>query len=179
MFQNQMAMANAKAGVLAQKAGLAQQQAQMQSQANMNFMTGLAQMGMSYGNMQQNEKMMNMYGAKEGLISDGKGGFMRAPPITSNPPPAIPQMNVAIPQAGYDEPVGFQGFNQAFNQQMQLGPITYGPNSPMFGPEYNRELQLAATAGYNMGVGGNQAGLPLPYGTYGGGYMGRFPIPGR
>jgi hypothetical protein len=47
MFQNQMAMANAKANILGMKAGLAQQQAQAQSQANMNTMMGFAQAGLA------------------------------------------------------------------------------------------------------------------------------------
>lgn len=78
MFQNQMALANAKANIYGMQANLQQQQAQAQSQANMNTMMGLAQMGMGYGTQQQNKQMMSMYAAKNGLIQDDNGNWMRA-----------------------------------------------------------------------------------------------------
>ena len=120
MFQNQMAIANAKAGVLAQKAGLAQQQAQMQSQANMNFMTGVAQMGMSYGNMQQNQQMMDMYGAKNNLIKNDAGQWIN------------PGASMSLPSSPYQQnPFGLNlnfdnSFSNSFNQQMGTGGMQAG-----------------------------------------------------
>ena len=134
MFQNQMAIANAKAGVLAQKAGLAQQQAQMQSQANMNFMTGLAQMGMSYGNYQQNEQMMNMYGAKEGLIKTDSGQWIKNT-LPSVAPLAANIGTAPIPSSSNFQMPQFGGYNNAYQQQMGIGGMQAGsgyPNSSLY-----------------------------------------------
>jgi hypothetical protein len=130
MFQNQMALANAKAGILSTKAGLAQQQAAVQAQSDMNFMSGLAQMGMSYGQYEQNKQMMDMYGAKEGLQQvDGK--WMKVPSVAAQAPqvPEVnPAVNVSVPGYNPRYPLGvgegaFQNspYNQTFNQQMNMG----------------------------------------------------------
>jgi hypothetical protein len=157
MFSNQMALANAKAGVLAQKAGLAQQQAQMQSQANMNFMTGLSQAGMGFANMQQNDQLMQMYGAKEGLVKGSDGNWMKPPaaaPVVA-PPPSVTALMVPPPSA----PVGMQGFNFGNAPLMDSSQLSM----PQVGG-FNRNpyVMPQGTLFSPSGVGGFQAGSGYP-----------------
>jgi len=118
MFQNQMALANARAGVLATKAGLAQQQAQAQSQADMNLMTGLAQMGMGYAQYQQNNNWMDMQGKAAGLQKvDGKWINTTGQPV---------QLPAVSKQPGVKTSYNYNPFNAGYNQQMGLGGFQAG-----------------------------------------------------
>lgn len=175
MFANQMAIANAKAGVLAQQAGLAQQQAMAQSQADMNLMMGLGQGALAMGQMQQNNQMMQMYGAKEGLIQDASGKWIKAGQAVA--PAAIPSVNNpyglsqmsldlnALPDYVAPQQASQQAFNLGFQRQMapvvNMGPSSYA--YPGMGPQAsfmpNDPLALAMRS--QMGMGGNQAGMPV------------------
>jgi hypothetical protein len=162
MFQNQMAIANAKAGVLAQKAGLAQQQAQMQSQADMNFMMGAAQLGLGVNQMQQNNRLLDIY-AQRGVPSMAN---VATAPIPSSDSFTMPQFAPSpAPQNRFS--LGFNNdFSNSFQQQMgpvipQMAPVM--PTAPNF--NWHPPMQI--------GTGGNQAGIPFnqpltfysPYGT--------------
>jgi hypothetical protein len=159
MFSNQMALANAKAGVLAQKAGLAQQQAQMQSQANMNFMTGLSQTSMAFGNMQQNDQLMQMYGAKEGLVKGSDGNWMKPPGAApmAPPPVSVPNMSVAVPPPS--APVGMQGFNFGNAPLMDSSQLSM----PQIGGFNRNPYVMPQGALFSpSGLGGFQAGEGYP-----------------
>lgn len=176
MFQNQMAIANAKAGVLAQKAGLAQQQAQMQSQANMNFMMGAAQVGMGMVKMDQNQQYLDML--------KGSGGGI--PSLENVGTAAIPSSDsFTMPQFG-SSPAPQNRFSLGFNNdfsnsfQQQMGPVMpsnqigFGPQSsfvdmgqasyqnPWLAPQYTMNPLGQQT----MGMGGNQAGMSFYRGDY-------------
>jgi len=129
MFQNQMAIANAKAGVLAQKAGLAQQQAQMQSQANMNFMTGAAQLGMGMAQMDQNKQYLNMQtgvelakiGQNQQYLDMLRGSAGGVPSLNNVGTIPIPSSNsFTMPQLGSSQ-APQMSFLNSFQQQMGMG----------------------------------------------------------
>lgn len=161
MFSNQMALAQAKAGVIATKANLAQQQAMAQSQADMNFMSGLAQMGMGYSQYQQNKDLMNMYGAKEGLVRDQAGNWMKqaAVPAAQTGLSAEAQAYNNLPD--YIPPASAVSIPQ--RPMVNMGPSSYA--QPWMTPQYSMMPTdpFSSAFGQQMGVGGNQAGLPPMY----------------
>ena len=67
MYQNQMALANAKAGIYGQKANLAQNQAQARAQGWGNVLGGIGNLASGYGNMLQNQRMTDLIGNVHGF----------------------------------------------------------------------------------------------------------------
>jgi chorismate mutase len=60
MFQNQMAQAQARAGLYGQRAGLAQSQGQAQAQGIANMFGGIASAASGYAGMQQRGKELDL-----------------------------------------------------------------------------------------------------------------------
>ena len=146
--------------MLAQKAGLAQQQAQMQSQADMNLMMGAAQLGLGVNQMQQNNRLLDIY-AQRGVPSLGVPSLenVGTAAIPSSDSFTMPQFAPSpAPQNRFS-----LGFNNDFSNsfQQQMAPVM--PTAPTF--NWHPPMQI--------GTGGNQAGIPFnqpltfysPYGT--------------
>lgn len=162
MFQNQMALANARAGIIGMKANLQQQQAQMQAQSDMNFMTGLTQVGMGAMQMQQNQQMMSMYAGKEGLVKNAAGEWVKnmaptAVSVASSQLSPTAQAYNALPDYVPPAASASRGLYQA--PAVNMGPSSYA--YPGMGPQasYMPNDPFEAAMQAQMGVGGNQAGM--------------------
>lgn len=114
-FQNQMAMAGAKANIYGMQAGLAQQQNQAQAQAMSNAITGFGQLGLGIGQMGQNDQYMQMKAAANGLVKDASGNWVN-------------QMSNVGSLPDYNPPSG-QFQRQEFGNRFGLGG-NYNFNQP-------------------------------------------------
>jgi hypothetical protein len=157
MFANQMSLANAQAGVLAQKAGLAQQQAQAQAQSDMNFMTGLGQIGMGMASHQQNQQLLDQMAKNKIAAAAPAVAQVSAPDTGSVPGFSMPEFG-----SGFVRPEG-RAFNLGFD------PSVSGYSMPQLGSQFGQPIANQFNLGYSqqMGMGGMQAGQPFALPNFG------------
>jgi hypothetical protein len=185
MYMNQMAMANARSNILMAQAGLAQQQAQAQAQNDMNYMTGLMNIGQGVMGMQQNNQLLGqrqdaleLEAAKSGFEFDDKGNLIKTGAAPASPGPApLASSSTSTNSASSVAPLigaGANVFSSTFNRptfdnRFSLG-TNYDTSTPLSMPQMGSQLGQPVTNTFNlgfgqqMGMGGFQAGQGSIYG---------------